>query len=606
VALAEAGVEAPAGGRQPTGRRLPPLWPLPLAAAVIVIAGPAIGFPVNDQRQIILITVLALTVSGLNLSFGFAGELALGQVAVYATGAYLSGYLGAHGHTDIVLQLLVSAAAAVIVGIVTGIPGLRLGSWSLAMTSFFLVLLVPDVLNMLQGSTGGSLGLTGIAPATFAGSVLTARAFYVVVTVTGAVWLVALRNLVTSRHGTAFRVLRQSPVLAASTGIPVYRMKLTAYALGSIPAGLAGCLFANLDHYLSPTTFGFDLAITILAASILGGSLSVYGAVVGATIMQLGPLESTSFQQYALVVYGGFLLVGGVVLSGGIAGLLRAAWQRWGPRPEPPVPPPDAALGTIPGAPLVVRGVSKRFGGMRALHDVDLVAAPGKVTALIGPNGSGKTTLLNVISGFYRRDAGTITLASERGDAVPLPQAAHRVAQAGVARTFQTPSIPKGISAIEAVRAGRYAMERSSMAVAVLRLPRFRRVSRADTAEAERVLALMGLLHLANEEAAALPLGTRRLLEVARALVSRPRVLLLDEAASGLDENEVERLTTLLRAVRDAGATVVLVEHNFRLVLSLADEVYVLAQGEIIAHGTPDEIETHPRVLREYLGADAP
>jgi branched-chain amino acid transport system permease protein len=114
----------------------------------------------------------------------------------------------------------------------------------------------------------------------------------------------------------------------------------------------------------------------------------------------------------------------------------------------------------------------------------------------------------------------------------------------------------------------------------------------------------MGLLHLAHEEATSLPLGTRRLLEVARALISRPRVLLLDEAASGLDEDEVERLAALLRRVRDAGATVVLVEHNFRLVLSLADEVYVLAQGEIIAHGAPEEIEEHPRVLREYLGAE--
>ena len=144
------------------------------------------------------------------------------------------------------------------------------------------------------------------------------------------------------------------------------------------------------------------------------------------------------------------------------------------------------------------------------------------------------------------------------------------------------------------------------MAAAVFRLPRFRRVSRVDTEEAERVLALMGLLHLAHEEAVALPLGTRRMLEVARALISRPRVLLFDEAASGLDEDEVERLAALMRAVRDAGATVVLVEHNFRLVLSLADEVYVLAQGEIIAHGAPGDIEQHPRVLREYLGTDAP
>jgi branched-chain amino acid transport system permease protein len=586
-----------------TSARTLPLWLLPLAAGAVIIAAPALGLSADNQRQVILITILALTVSGLNLSFGFAGELALGQVAVYATGAYLSGYLGSHGHTDIVLQLAAAAAAAVVVGIVTGIPGLRLGSWSLAMTSFFLVLLVPDVLNMLQGSTGGSLGLTGIANATFAGSVLTSRAYYVVVTITGVAWLIVLRNLVTSRHGTAFRVLRQSPVLAASTGISVYRMKLTAYALGSIPAGLAGCLFANLDHYLSPTTFGFDLAISILAASILGGSLSVYGAVVGATIMQLGPLESTSFQQYALVVYGGFLIVGGVLLSGGIAGLLNAGWRRWVKRPDAPAPdaPSEQGLGAIPGAALAVRGVSKRFGGMQALRDVDLTAPAGKITALIGPNGSGKTTLLNVISGFYRRDSGTITL----GDADAEPSAPHQIARSGVARTFQTPSIPKGISVLEAVRAGRYALDRSSMAAAILRLPSYRRVRQADTAEAERVLALMGLLPLASEEAVALPLGTRRLLEVARALISRPRVLLLDEAASGLDEGEVERLGALIRAIRDAGATVVLVEHNFRLVLSLADEVYVLAQGEIIAHGPPEEIERHPRVLREYLGVEA-
>ena len=590
-----------------TSARTLPLWLVPLAAGVLIIAAPALGLSADNQRQVILITILALTVSGLNLSFGFAGELALGQVAVYATGAYLSGYLGAHGHTDIVLQLAVAAAAAVVVGIVTGIPGLRLGSWSLAMTSFFLVLLVPDVLNMLQGSTGGSLGLTGIANATFAGSKLTSRAFYVVVTITGVAWLVVLRNLVTSRHGTAFRVLRQSPVLAASTGISVYRMKLTAYALGSIPAGLAGCLFANLDHYLSPTTFGFDLAISILAASILGGSLSVYGAVVGATIMQLGPLESTSFQQYALVVYGGFLIVGGVLLSGGIAGLLNAGWRRWVKPPEGPAPaaPDERGLGTIPGAALVVQGVSKRFGGMQALRDVDLTAPAGKVTALIGPNGSGKTTLLNVISGFYRRDSGTVTLGDGDRDGDAGHRAPHQVARSGVARTFQTPSIPKGISVLEAVRAGRYEHDRSSMVAAILRLPSYRRVRRADTEEAERVLALMGLLPVASEEAVALPLGTRRLLEVARALISRPRVLLLDEAASGLDEEEVERLGALIRAIRDAGATVVLVEHNFRLVLSLADEVYVLAQGVIIAHGPPEEIERDPRVLREYLGVEA-
>jgi branched-chain amino acid transport system permease protein len=255
------------------------------------------------------------------------------------------------------------------------------------------------------------------------------------------------------------------------------------------------------------------------------------------------------------------------------------------------------ALEPIPGAALSVESVSKRFGGLQALQDVSLTAEPGTVTAIIGPNGSGKTTLLNIICGFYRLDTGTIRLG-----AGALPRAAHRVARAGIARTFQTPLMPTEISVTEATQAGRYTAERASMFSAILRLPRFRRIRAADATLADRVLRIVGIARHARDEAAALPVGTRRLLEVARALVGRPRVLLLDEVASGLDEDEIDRLTVLVRAIRDAGGTVILVEHNFRLVLSLADRIHVLAQGKVIASGTPAEIESHPAVLSEYLG----
>ncbi|MEN3358150.1 MAG: branched-chain amino acid transport system ATP-binding protein livM, partial [Mycobacteriales bacterium] len=268
-------------------RRLP-RWLLPLALGAVLIGLPRLGVDLGTQRQIELTCILALLVSGLNLSLGYAGELALGQAAVYAVGAYGSGYLGAHGHTDILLQLLVSAAAALVVGLLTGIPGLRLGNWSLAMTSFFLVLLIPDLIAMFPDQTGGRIGLVGIAFPTLLGRELGQHGYYLLVAVVTVAWFVIMRNLVTSRHGTAFRVLRQSPVLAASHGISVYRLKLTAYALGSVPAGVAGTLFANLDHYISPTAFDFSLAVSILAASILGGSASVYGALVGAAIMQFG------------------------------------------------------------------------------------------------------------------------------------------------------------------------------------------------------------------------------------------------------------------------------------------------------------------------------
>jgi branched-chain amino acid transport system permease protein len=152
------------------------------------------------------------------------------------------------------------------------------------------------------------------------------------------------------------------------------------------------------------------------------------------------------------------------------------------------------------------------------------------------------------------------------------------------------------------VLAGRYSPDRVSIATAALRLPKYWRVRARDRALSADILEIVGLSELADEEAVSLPLGTRRLLEIARALISNPRVVLLDESASGLDEDEVARLAVLIGRVRDAGGTVILVEHNFRLVLALADTIHVLAQGEIIASGAPADIEVNPRVLREYLG----
>lgn len=576
---------------------------LPIVAAIVIVLLPQLGLNSTNQRQVLLIGFLALLVSGLNLSFGYAGELALGQPAIYATGAYVAAYMGSHGTTDILLQIVAAIGGALVVGLLTGIPGLRLGSWSLAMTSFFLVLLIPDITNIFAGATGGMAGAVGIEPATIFGVPLSTYGFYLVCVISVILWFALMRNLVTSRHGIALRVMRQSPVLASSLGISVYKTKLLAYALGAIPAGIAGALFANLDRFVSPGTFSFNLAISILAASILGGATSVYGAIVGAVIMQLGPSVSTSFQQNALIFYGILLIVGGVLLANGLSGLVTTTWQRYvlkgvstdrGARKDSR----ENHLAPIAGATLSVNGVSKSFGGNAALRNVSLTTEPGKITALIGPNGSGKTTLLNMVCGFYRTDTGTITLDELRLDHRPP----HAIARLGLARTFQTPVIPVGISVADVVLSGRYVPERVSIGSAALRLPKYWRVCAHDLEHIEETLQILGLSDVANERADSLPLGTRRLLEIARSLVSNPRVLLLDEAASGLDEDEVARLAVLLGRVRDAGVTIVLVEHNFRLVLSLADTIHVLAQGEIIASGPPAEIEIDPRVLREYLG----
>jgi branched-chain amino acid transport system permease protein len=256
------------------------------------------------------------------------------------------------------------------------------------------------------------------------------------------------------------------------------------------------------------------------------------------------------------------------------------------------------AVGALAGETLRVEGATKLFGGVRALDEVTLEAAPGQITALIGPNGSGKTTLLNLVSGFYKPTSGTVRL----GDRQVSGLVPYRTARGGVARTFQTPLIPKSMTTRAFVAAGRYVTHRVSVPAAALRLPGFRRGTRANDAEAMRLLRLLGVGQVADQQVTSLALGTRRMVEVARTLASEPKVFLFDEVGSGLDGEDLYRLQQALDLIRQAGGTVVLVEHNFPLVLKVADRIHVLSNGRLIASGTPAEIQADPRVLEEYAG----
>lgn len=566
-------------------------------------------------RQLVLVAIMGMVVVGLNISFGFAGELALGQTAMYAAGAYVSGCLAIAG-ADLLVTLPASAAAAAVIGLISGIPGLRLGGWSLAMVSFFLVLIIPDVVELLKQWTGGYSGLAGIPLMKVAGVELDFNGYVVVVVVLATLVFAAARNLTVSRFGASLLVLKQSPILATSLGIRVSSTKLTAYVLGAIPAGIAGCMFAYLDGYIGPTSFTFTVAVGFLAASILGGSTSIYGALIGSALLVIGPLQSSVFNNYSLIVYGAFILAGGLFLSGGIVGALASLWRFVTRGRFRPAAAPASAVAAKPkgvdseagetfrgltGDTLVVDHVTKRFGSSTAVDEVNIQALPGQVTAVIGANGSGKTTLLNMISGFYPASSGTIRLGDI--DLGPLP--AHRRALRGVARTFQTPTIPSDLTVAQVIETARIADSRVGILTTILRLPKFYRVSRADAQAARDVLELMGLSHLAEVQASSLSLGTRRLLEVARALARRPSLVLLDEAASGLDADAVEELATAIRRIRDAGVAVVLIEHNFPLVLSLADSIYVLRRGKLIASGPPAEIEHNQDVIESYLGKKA-
>ncbi|MFO1086999.1 MAG: branched-chain amino acid ABC transporter ATP-binding protein/permease [Reyranellaceae bacterium] len=555
------------------------------------------------------IGIYALAVLGLVLLTGIGGMLSFGQAAFVGIAAYATAWVtvkqGYSPWLGLALALVLTAAIAAILGGVT----LRLGGHFLSLSTIAWGLAIYFLFGNLP-MLGQFNGISDIPPISIAGiSLAASQSIYYLIWAFLIVALALAANLLGSREGRAIRALRGGRIMVESLGIDPFRIKIVTFVLAALLSALSGWLYAHMSRFVSPAPFDVNVGILYLLMAMVGGMGHLSGAVLGAAIVTLlknsiqDYLPKIAFSasgQVEVVVFAVLFILLLQRARGGLVPLVL----RYLPHVQPAPPTAAAALDGRQqpnrGQPiLTVSEVTRRFGGLVAVNSVSFEVEAGEILGLIGPNGAGKTTMFNLITGALPLDQGRITFLGQ--DITRQPQ--RRIARAGIARTFQHVKLRPTMTLLDTVLLGTYGRTSSGFVRGALRLDRAEE-GRAS-AEAMRQLQQVGLADRAFELAGNLPLGSQRLLEIARALAADPALLVLDEPAAGLRTAEKAELAHLLGTLRAEGLTILLVEHDMDFVMGLVDRAVVMDFGSKLCEGAPAIVRADPRVQEAYLGGVA-
>jgi branched-chain amino acid transport system permease protein len=564
-----------------------------IGSAIVVTLAATTQFDGYVHNILMQATTFAIAVFGLSVVLGLCGQINLAQAAFFGLGAYAVGIGTSDYHISYWICLAGGCVIALAAGALLGMSTLRLGGHYLAMVTISFQQIVTLVMINTIWLTHGPDGVSNIGrPALFESSQSYLGFCVGMLALVGYfVW-----HLPDTRLGRAMRAVRDNELAAGVVGIDVFRTKVSAFGLSAILGGLAGGLFAGGFAYVSPDQFSFAESVVFLTMSLLGGVASPIGSAIGTGLLILIP-EWLRFLKSVpglyLAIYGLSVILIIRYMPDGIWGFVNIATKRWWAKAR--VHAAGLALQLKPATiggnmVLEVKGLSKYFGGLKAVDDVDIEVRRGGVHALIGPNGSGKTTTLNVLSGLYKATAGRVLL--DGTDVTDMPP--HQRAAAGLGRTFQNIRLFRSMTALENVVIGAERPGNSLIGEG----------ADALTDRAMSALTFVGLGARANELISSFSYGHQRLIEIARALAANPTLLLLDEPAAGLNSSEKKDLHELLKRIAAQGLTILIIDHDMTLVSEAAQHITVLNFGRRIADGESMAVLRHPDVVSAYLGSD--
>jgi len=555
--------------------------------------------------QVVSVAVCSaiLTIS-LNICMGYGGLLSLMHTGMQMVGGYAIAILAVKQGWNGWLALVAAAVIGAIFAILVILISLRATYLYFGMITLAVNLIAMEAVRHGGEFTGGYNGLFGVFAPGIPSGMMSAEGFYRVMITILILAYVVQRNLIFSGFGRNTMALRESAETATALGISPNMHRVKVFGVSGALAGLAGGLLSIQIGYAVADIGDLNNGLIFFVGLFLGGVGTLAGPVLGVALVAVIDFMIRGTGQYRTLVLGSILLLTMIVLPRGIVGTYRAS--RYGsPRSREVMPGEadnfhlDIAVKNVTKGEVLLEAhdVVKHFGGVHAVDGISVQFKAGEVHGIIGPNGSGKSTLISALTRYHELTSGSVTLLGAEADKKPF-----KVARDGVTRVFQIPHLFERVSVLDNVLTGMYRRDKYSIFDAILRTPRYLKANSRSVAEAKALLSLAGMLGMEELAAGSISHGQKRLLEVIRAVATEPKILILDEPATGLTQDEMQSLTSLIRTLAAGGMCVVLIEHNVAFLMDLADIVTVIQNGKVIAEGTPKAVQKDERVLEAYLG----